>query len=254
MKKEDIYVKLTKKNVDKVISILKDAGCEYDFPKSEKYLKDGVCEELYLSYAKEFYSCDWIILPHEPNKTRIKPKQLRDILLKEWKTYKLISSTYDLKTGKMTFIVEKPKEYSSKINYDVVSMDPTNPVEAELKDWTISGTIKQLEIGKWYKRPCYTNSGFMFKFNGKFGDDVTIGFSSNGRYSDKVGVIEQLINRYEEATPEEVIEAFIYHMENFADKRRNITTAELRDILNQFHREEISFSKVVELVNEKSTK
>lgn len=201
LKKEDIYVKLTKKNVDKVVSILEERCIEYDFPNSKRYLKDGVYEELYLSYHQVFNCYRWVVSLYEPIKTRIKPKELRDILLEEWKTYKLTNSTHDLKTGEITFTVEKPKGYSSKTNYEVVPMSPK----------------KQLEIGKWYKEPTFYKGRLMFKFNGKFGDAVATGFATDGEFASIIGVHERYIDRYEEATPEEVVKAFEYHFENFYD-------------------------------------
>lgn len=168
LKKEDIYVKLTKKNIDKVVSILQERGFEYDFSVEKRDLKDGGFESLYLSYDRVFKYYRWMVSFFKPIKTRIKAKQLREIL---------------------------------STNYDVVPMEPN----------------KQLEIGKWYKEPLFGDGRLMFKFNGKFGSGAAIGFSCVGDFAKTIGVHENEINKYEEATPEEVVKAFEYHFENFYD-------------------------------------
>lgn len=166
MKKEDIYVKLTKKNIDRVISILEERCFKHDLLMAEMYLKHEVFENLYVYCVDRIDGDYWMVSLDEPNKTCIKPKQLREML---------------------------------SANYEVVVTKPN----------------KQLEIGKWYKFPPLGEGRLMFKFNGKFGDAVAIGFGSDGEFAKIIGVHKECINRYEEATPEEVVKAFEYHFENF---------------------------------------
>lgn len=231
-KKEDIYVKLTKKNIDKVISILEERCFKHDLLMAKNYLKSELFEILYVYCVNRIDGDYWVFSLQAPIKTtRIKPKLLRKLLENE-RLYKSYYWGNPFWKGNPLWEVTK----------------------GVIGDKGLEHKPKTLEVGKWYKDPTFYTGRLMFKFNGKFGDAVAIGFGSDGEFAKIIGVHKEYINRYEEATPEEVVKAFEYHFENFADKRRNITTAELRDILNQFHREEISFSKVVELVNEKITK
>lgn len=219
MKKEEITVKLTNNNLQKVLKILKKSEQECCVFHSITILKNNIFEKLYL-----FYSADsnlWITSETKPkDKTLIKPKQLKELL-------------------------ENEPPYTSKY-WDNPLWEVT---KGGIGDKGLEYKPKTLEVGKWYKYPNLLDGKLMFLFMGEFGDGKAIGFDARGEYRDAIGVHEHKIPKYSEAKPEEVIEAFIYHMKTFANKRKDIKTAELRDILNQFHREEISFSKVVELVN-----
>ena len=81
-----------------------------------------------------------------------------------------------------------------------------------MQDWFPEAFEKQLEVGKVYKYPSLSKK-FMFKFNG-FGAD-NYGFTTTGEWSDGLGVWEDEVNLYEEATKEEWLEA----LKNEARKR-----------------------------------
>lgn len=226
MKKEEITVKLTNNNLQKVLKTLKKSEQEYCVFHSITIFKNNTFEKLYL-----FYSADsnlWITSETKPkDKTLIKPKQLKELLENE---PPYTSKYWDNPLWEMTKggVGDKGEKYI-----------PEN---------------KTLEVGKWYKYQGFDHKGndrqIMFLFNGIKGNEgKTIWFNEKGEYRDDLSVFDTSSETYTEAKPEEVIQSFVYHMETFANKRKNIKTAELRDILNQFHREEISFSKVVELVN-----
>ena len=55
----------------------------------------------------------------------------------------------------------------------------------------------------------------MFKFNGEFGSMITYGFDASGKWSNELGIWEEEIKNYEEATKEEWLEA----LKNEARKR-----------------------------------
>ena len=81
-----------------------------------------------------------------------------------------------------------------------------------MQDWFPEAFEKQLEVGKVYKYPSLSEK-FMFKFNG-FGAD-NYGFTTTGEWSDGLGVWENEVNLYEEATKEEWLEV----LKNEARKR-----------------------------------
>ena len=81
-----------------------------------------------------------------------------------------------------------------------------------MQDWFPEAFEKQLEVGKVYKYPSLGEK-FMFKFNG-FGAN-NYGFTTIGEWSDDLGVWENEVNLYEEATKEEWLEA----LKNEARKR-----------------------------------
>ena len=74
-----------------------------------------------------------------------------------------------------------------------------------MQDWFPEAFEKQLEVGKVYKYPSLGEGKFMFKFN-RFGAD-NYGFDSNGEWSNNLGVWENKVNLYEEATKEEWLKA-----------------------------------------------
>jgi hypothetical protein len=76
-----------------------------------------------------------------------------------------------------------------------------------MQDWFPEAFEKQLEVGKVYKYPSLGGGKFMFKFNGEFGEMITYGFDSNGEWCNELGIHEELINDYKEATKEEWLEA-----------------------------------------------
>lgn len=47
----------------------------------------------------------------------------------------------------------------------------------------------------------------MFKFNGEFGNWITYGFDSSGKWCNELGIHEERINDYKEATKEEWLES-----------------------------------------------
>ena len=73
-----------------------------------------------------------------------------------------------------------------------------------MQDWFPEAFEKQLEVGKVYKYPSLSEK-FMFKFNG-FGAD-NYGFTTIGEWSNNLGVWENEVNLYKEATKEEWFEA-----------------------------------------------
>ena len=73
-----------------------------------------------------------------------------------------------------------------------------------MQDWFPEAFEKQLEVGKVYKYPSLGEK-FMFKFNG-FGAN-NYGFSTIGEWSNDLGVYENEVNLYQEATKEEWLEA-----------------------------------------------
>lgn len=73
-----------------------------------------------------------------------------------------------------------------------------------MQDWFPEAFEKQLEVGKVYKYPSIGEK-FMFKFNG-FGAN-NYGFSTIGEWSNDLGVYENEVNLYQEATKEEWLEA-----------------------------------------------
>ena len=76
-----------------------------------------------------------------------------------------------------------------------------------MQDWFPEAFEKQLEVGRVYKYPSFREGKFMFKFNGEFGEMITYGFDSNGKWCGTLSIHENLINNYEEATKEEWLEA-----------------------------------------------
>ena len=82
-----------------------------------------------------------------------------------------------------------------------------NEWKAKIKDWFLEAFEKQLEVGKVYKYPSFRGGKFMFKFNGEFGDRITYGFNSNGKWCNELGICEREIKNYQEATEEEWLEA-----------------------------------------------
>ena len=84
-----------------------------------------------------------------------------------------------------------------------------------MQDWFPEAFEKKLEVGKVYKYPSFRRGKLMFKFNGEFGDRITYGFDSDGKWCDTLGIHESQINDYEEATEEEWLEA----LKNEARKR-----------------------------------
>lgn len=88
---------------------------------------------------------------------------------------------------------------------------------------------KTLEVGKWYKYQGFDHKGndikIMFLFNGVKGNEgKTIGFDNNGEYCDNMSIYYASVETFQEASHQEVIEAFIYHMETFANKRKSKKT------------------------------
>lgn len=84
LKKEYIYVKLTKNNIDKAISILEERCLKHDLLIAETYLKYGFFEDLYVYCGNGINGDYWTFSLQETNKNkaRVKLKQLREILLK----------------------------------------------------------------------------------------------------------------------------------------------------------------------------
>lgn len=76
-------------------------------------------------------------------------------------------------------------------------------------EWFPDVFNKKLEIGKIYKHTNFREGGFMFKFKGEFGQGVTYGFNSNGEWRDNLGIWEDFIDQYEEATEEEWLESLM---------------------------------------------
>ena len=76
-----------------------------------------------------------------------------------------------------------------------------------MQDWFPEAFEKQLKVGKVYKYPSFRGGKFMFKFNGEFGSMITYGFDANGKWSNELGIHEERINDYQEATKEEWLEA-----------------------------------------------
>ena len=76
-----------------------------------------------------------------------------------------------------------------------------------MQDWFPEAFEKQLEVGKVYKYPSFRGGKFMFKFNGEFGERITYGFNSNGKWCNELGICEREIKNYQEATEEEWLEA-----------------------------------------------
>ena len=76
-----------------------------------------------------------------------------------------------------------------------------------MQDWYPEEFQKQLQVGKVYKYPSFRGGKFMFKFNGEFGDRITYGFDANGEWNNELGIHEERINDYQEATKEEWLEA-----------------------------------------------
>ena len=73
-----------------------------------------------------------------------------------------------------------------------------------MQEWFPEAFEKQLEVGKVYKYPSIGEK-FMFKFNG-FGAN-NYGFSTIGEWSNDLGVYDNEVNLYKEATKEEWLEA-----------------------------------------------
>ena len=84
-----------------------------------------------------------------------------------------------------------------------------------MQDWFPEAFEKKLEVGKVYKYPSFRGGKFMFKFNGEFGERITYGFDANGKWSNELGIHEERINNYQEATKEEWLVA----LKNEARKR-----------------------------------
>ena len=76
-----------------------------------------------------------------------------------------------------------------------------------MQDWFPEAFEKQLEVGKVYKYMSFNQGKFMFKFNGDFGINSCYGFSAKGEWSNNLGVWENKVNLYEEATKEEWLKA-----------------------------------------------
>ena len=76
-----------------------------------------------------------------------------------------------------------------------------------MQEWFPEAFENKLEVGKVYKYPSYRGGKFMFKFNGEFGSMMTYGFDAKGKWSNVLGIWEEEINNYEEATKEEWLEA-----------------------------------------------
>ena len=76
-----------------------------------------------------------------------------------------------------------------------------------MQDWFPEAFEKQLEVGKVYKYPSFRGGKFMFKFNGEFGERITYGFDAYGEWNNELGIYEEQINDYQEATKEEWLEA-----------------------------------------------
>ena len=67
-----------------------------------------------------------------------------------------------------------------------------------------------LKFGEWYKKKSYGD--LMFYFNGEFskrGYNPNYGLNYNGIFSDEIGVFEHEVNKYYEATHQEVEQALI---------------------------------------------
>ena len=82
-----------------------------------------------------------------------------------------------------------------------------NEWKAKIKDWFPEAFEKQLRVGRIYKYPNFRGGKFMFKFNGEFGERITYGFNANGKWSNELGIHEEQINDYQEATKKEWLEA-----------------------------------------------
>lgn len=193
LKKEEIYVKLTRKNVYKVVSILKDINIDRIFSLPKESLKRGIYEYLYLYYDQIPNCYEWLISPYEPNKNRkrIKPKKLKELL-------------------------DNKPPYSSKY-WDNPLWEVT---KGGIGDKGLEYKPKTLEIGKWYKYQGFDHIGndirIMFLFNGiKGNEEKMIGFDNNGEYCNNISIYYASAEILQETTPEEVIEAFIYHFEKF---------------------------------------
>ena len=74
-----------------------------------------------------------------------------------------------------------------------------------MQDWFPKAFEKKLEVGKVYKYPSIGGGKFMFKFF-EFGSNK-YGFNMIGEWSCNLGVWENEVNLYEEATEEEWFEA-----------------------------------------------
>lgn len=67
-----------------------------------------------------------------------------------------------------------------------------------------------LKVGEWYKKKDFGK--LMFYFNGEFsksGYNPNYGFNYDGIFSDEIGVYESEVNKYYEATKQEVEQALV---------------------------------------------
>ena len=76
-----------------------------------------------------------------------------------------------------------------------------------MQDWFPEAFEKQLKVGRIYKYPSFRGGKFMFKFNGEFGSMITYGFDASGKWCNELGIWEKQINKYQEATKDEWLEA-----------------------------------------------
>ena len=70
--------------------------------------------------------------------------------------------------------------------------------------------VKELELGTWYKKKSYGD--LMFYFNGKYtnkNNENNYGFGYDGIFQKEIGVYKHEVNKYYEATHEEVEQALI---------------------------------------------
>lgn len=214
MKKEEIAVKLTIKNRQKVLKTLRDAEQEYRATYRMSVLENNklVYKDLYIYYSAD--SKLWVTSLDKPKgKTLIKPKQLKELLKNE--------PPYTSKYWDNPFWQEPHKQGTWTITGSVQNSELIG-VKGGIGDKGLEYKPKTLEVGKWYKYQSLLRGKFMFLFTGEFGNGKAIGFDAYGEYSNGLSIYKFKIPEYTEAKIEEVIEAFIYHKKNFADKNRNV--------------------------------
>lgn len=190
MKKEEVVVKFTAKDALKILKLLenyKQKECiSYTIPLLVE--DKSPFKKLYLFYSIERKI--WLASATKiQDRILIKPKQLKELLNSE----SLYSSKHqnDKLIGVKGGIGNKGLEYKPKI----------------------------LEDGRWYKCPSLLTDEFIFMFTGEFGNGKVIGFNSSGEYCYDLDIHEEQVPYCIEIKLEEVVKAFIYHMENFANKK-----------------------------------
>lgn len=201
MKKEEITVKLTISNLQKVLKILNEYKQEYCTYYTTYSLQPIISkfEKLYLFYSTD--SKEWYIsTTKSQGRTLIKPKQLKELL-------------------------DGEPPYTSKY-WDNPLWEGT---KGGIGDKGLEYKPKTLEVGKWYKYQGFDHKGndtqIMFLFNGIKGNEgKMIGFDNNGEYCDNISIYDTSVETFQEASHQEVIQSFVYHMETFANKSKRKKT------------------------------